>query len=691
MKKITLFLLTVFVCTISWSQCTNGGAYQGAILANDGSWEQQSGCNYTAEYSNTTGVIDGHIYSFRSEIATDYITVTSSDGNIIYGHGVTPLTLVIDTSADLNDQALRVYYHNDAACGGTNSCRVTEVRNDIVAADLCPGPVNFAASNITDTTADLIWNEDGVVALSYSVEVYLTGESAVGGNTPLFVDLGVSGTTVLATGLSESTDYDAYIITTCSGATTTSALIGPLTFTTTAACADVSGIGIDNLTYNSVDIVWTQGNGNDSYLVEVYASGESASNGDTPLYANGSSTSSPESVTGLSASTDYDAYVTGLCGATATNVQGPESFTTPPANDEFSNAMSIDCISGAIMGSTFYATLDEGDAPDGGGADMDAPNVWYALDSTIDGASDVTLDLCGSSYDTSVLIYTGTSGNLNFIAGNDDNEAACGQCCQSLVTFPTDGSSIYYIAVEGYDPGSRGDFEMVVTCTPATPAPGNDECANAEALTTGIPTSGTTVGATTSPGESPVCDEFGSIADVWYSYQVTGGTSNLSITTTITGTSDQANIAVYNDCTALVANSLGCANGGGGETLEVFNLAENGTYYIRVWSDGNAPSRGEARTEGTFNIVVNATLSSVDIEDNTALNYYPNPVENSLTLNAHSSIKAINVYNMLGQKVLGFSPNDLESVIDMSNLQSGTYFVKVNIDNVIKTIRVIKQ
>ena len=49
------------------------------------------------------------------------------------------------------------------------------------------------------------------------------------------------------------------------------------------------------------------------------------------------------------------------------------------------------------------------------------------------------------------------------------------------------------------------------------------------------------------------------------------------------------------------------------------------------------------------------------------------------------------MYNMLGQEVLSATPNAVDSDLDMSSLQTGTYFVKVTIANVTKTIRVIKQ
>ncbi|MCB0398123.1 MAG: T9SS type A sorting domain-containing protein, partial [Winogradskyella sp.] len=452
------------------------------------------------------------------------------------------------------------------------------------------------------------------------------------------------------------------------------------------SCPDPTSVMITSLTDTTVDFSWSMGGTETTW---EYANLPSPSS--EP--ASGTSTMNTfAGFTSLTGDTDYDFYVRSDCGGTYSSWVMISYTTppTPPANDDFANATPIDCSSGTIMGSTSLATLDEDDAPDGGGADMDAPNVWFSIDSSVDGASDVTINLCGSSYDTSVLVYTGTSGNLTFVAANDDNTAACGQCCQSLVTFPTDGTSIYYIAVEGYNVGSVGDFEMVVSCVPATPAPANDECANAVPLTTGVTVSGTTVGATTSPGDAPTCDTFGSIADVWYSVEITGGTSDLSITTTITGTSDQANVALYDDCGALAANSLGCSDANGGETLDVFGLA-NGTYYVRVWSDGNAPPTAAGRVEGTFDIVVNATLSTGSFENEAAFTYYPNPVQNILTLNSQNTIENVAMYNMLGQEVLRATPNAVNSELDMSSLQDGTYFVKVTIDNNTKTIRIIKK
>ena len=86
------------------------------------------------------------------------------------------------------------------------------------------------------------------------------------------------------------------------------------------------------------------------------------------------------------------------------------------------------------------------------------------------------------------------------------------------------------------------------------------------------------------------------------------------------------------------------------------------------------------------------TCSSLGIDDAelSQFTYFPNPVNNVLTIKAQASIENITVYNMLGQAVVRATPNTNNSTVDMSELQTGAYFVQVSIDNTLKTVRVIK-
>jgi len=362
---------------------------------------------------------------------------------------------------------------------------------------------------------------------------------------------------------------------------------------------------------------------------------------------------------------------------------GAVTYTCPaPANDLCGGAIAIAC-GETVIGSTTNAT-DTGNNP--------SNDVYYSFMSAT--LIDVNLSLCGSDYDTAIRVFDDCLQS-NLIAFNDDSEACSGS--QSVLTFTAQANITYFIMIEGYE-DDFGDYEMVVNCIPNVPAPGNDLCANAMPLNLGVTLTGqTTAGATDSTvgeDDDTECDSYTFKADVWYTFQGPAS-GQATIETVITGTSDEANVAVYSslDCSQLDDDILACSAFNGGETVALTGLVPGATYYVRVWSDGVvAPLTIFGRFEGGFNITISdSTLSTQEIGDEQLFNYYPNPVEGALNISAKKEISQITVFNMLGQKVLAEMPNATRRSLDMSNLQTGAYFVKVTVGNVTKTIRVIKE
>ncbi len=101
-------------------------------------------------------------------------------------------------------------------------------------------------------------------------------------------------------------------------------------------------------------------------------------------------------------------------------------------------------------------------------------------------------------------------------------------------------------------------------------------------------------------------------------------------------------------------------------------------------------SDGSVQFSGWEAMIGCSPLSAQDIAFNYLFSYFPNPVNNNLTLTAQKDINNIAVYNMLGQEVLRTAPNTMNTEVNMSNLQTGAYFVKVTIGNTTETVRVIK-
>ena len=77
-----------------------------------------------------------------------------------------------------------------------------------------------------------------------------------------------------------------------------------------------------------------------------------------------------------------------------------------------------------------------------------------------------------------------------------------------------------------------------------------------------------------------------------------------------------------------------------------------------------------------------AALGTQDFEFGTYFSIYPNPAKQVLNLEIKTEIevKSINIYNMLGQIVIAVTNAENVSTIDMSDLSTGTYFIKLNTD-----------
>jgi hypothetical protein len=71
---------------------------------------------------------------------------------------------------------------------------------------------------------------------------------------------------------------------------------------------------------------------------------------------------------------------------------------------------------------------------------------------------------------------------------------------------------------------------------------------------------------------------------------------------------------------------------------------------------------------------------------------FPNPSQDSWTVKTNNQdISAIQVFDMLGKRVLSFIPNAREPKIDGSGLSRGVYFAQIKTDSGISSIKLIKQ
>lgn len=231
-----------------------------------------------------------------------------------------------------------------------------------------------------------------------------------------------------------------------------------------------------------------------------------------------------------------------------------------------------------------------------------------------------------------------------------------------------------------------------VLCGAIPPAPANDECLEAIALTAGgvfdqNAIVGTNFGATASSNEiAPTCGLFQG-SDVWYSVVIPdSGTLTIQTLSQSGSAMTDSGMAVYSgSCGNLTQLACNDDNPSGGN-FSILTIAgpAGSTVYVRVWSFGST-------SQGQFRIsAYDASLSTATF-DNTSLKYYPNPVRDVLDISYATAIQKVTVTNLLGQQMLQATINATEGQVDLSSLSSGAYLVTLTTeDQMQKTFKIIK-
>ena len=226
-----------------------------------------------------------------------------------------------------------------------------------------------------------------------------------------------------------------------------------------------------------------------------------------------------------------DGYHSNAHGTTATgSVQlnwstagsPPPPPPTGPPNDAFASAQAISGASGTVTGTTTAATKETGEpsiAGNAGGA-----SIWFTWTAPAAGAA--TIDTTGSSFDTLLGVYTGSSvSTLSLVAGNDD---ISGSVYQSRVTFTATAGTTYKITVDGYHSNAHGttatgsvqlNWSTAGSPPPPPPTgPPNDAFASAQAISGASGTvTGTTTAATKETGEPSIAGNAGG-ASIWFTW-----------------------------------------------------------------------------------------------------------------------------------------------------------------------------
>jgi len=606
--------------------------------------------------------------------------------------------------------------------------------------------INFTRTHVGTSHTLRIWvdwNGDGIFD-PITEQVYGDYDSVT--NAPGVIDLSntVPGSYRMRIrsrwGLSIAT-FDA-----CENLSYGSTIDYTLTLITPPPCLPPSNLGFTQTSLTSADLTWNANGGNvASYDVQWGTAGFSLGSG---TFINGISTTST-SVTTIQ-DTDYEFYVRQNCGTDGeSNWVGPFPFRTgycvpSPEND-------FDWIEGFSTSGAISNIINTGNGGQPNGyADFTSMSATVTagvpFNFTVDFVSTFTdeeglaiwIDENNNGiFETTERVYTsnGTT-TLGIFSGSITAPATAGTYRMRVVLeYDEDNPSDPCLSVLYY--GDVEDYTLVViaSCSEVTAlstsnltqnsvaiswtAGGTETAWNIEYGVTGFSQgSGTTINGVTNPYTITGLTA-GTSYDVYVQADCgSGSTSTWVMTTfttdaafscpsplnagTVTTTPDSGSAGTIFDVTATGYDT------GADITYTWEKSEDNGATWIPVGTANNptyadligetAPASGEVAYRLTISCGGNTesasatftvTVSRSDF-DVFGFSYYPNPVNDMLHFSSNTTIENVVITNMLGQQVNVSVSSDNKN-LDMSNLPTGNYLVKVTIEGVAKTIKVVKQ
>ncbi len=215
--------------------------------------------------------------------------------------------------------------------------------------------------------------------------------------------------------------------------------------------------------------------------------------------------------------------------------------------------------------------------------------------------------------------------------------------------------------------------------------PDNDDCAHAKVITT-LPylTAQNAVGATNNNGFiTPSGCGLGMNDGVWYTFTPS---QSGTVTITVTPTGWDAEVAVY---TGSCGNFVCAANADDPETITDLAVTAGTQYFINI----GYYSYNTNRPEGLYSFAMTGT-AILGIDENSEIQgfeMYPNPAENVLHLRAGQNMSTVRIYNMLGQEIINSKPNAVQTDLNIGNLLTGSYILKVQSGNQLGSYHFIKK
>ena len=512
----------------------------------------------------------------------------------------------------------------------------------------CPSPTELSVSDITETSANLSWIENGTATtwnIEYGTSGFVLGEGTLES---------ITDNPYTLSGLSDSTTYDYYVQADC-GDGDSSSWTGPFTFQTSVV-AGTCGI-------YTVELIDSFGDGWNGGMLDLYINGD--------LYQN----------------------------VTLESGTGPEVTEVPV---DIEDVLSIIYTSGSWASENEYKVYDQlgnlifDEGASGEPNSIGDPTIPTGITACPTCPTPIELSVSEVGAYSVVLNWTEIGeattwnieyGPVGFTIGSGTALVADTNPFTLTDLVPNTNYDCYIQADCAGDDLST--WSSVITWLTLPIPPENNDCENASIL----PLDGTLLTATnfasSASGElpEPSCDGFGDGQDVWYVVTATE-LSNITISTEeFPGSElDDTVVSLYSGVCGDF-EEIACNDDylGSFSTVTAYGIEAGETIYIRVHEFNND-------TFDTF--YISATYVSAASVNDTLIDgftMYPNPVGNILHIKANVSIDQVNISDMLGRNLIKSDTSALDMEINMNHLPIGTYLVEVTSGNNTETYKLIKE
>lgn len=92
-----------------------------------------------------------------------------------------------------------------------------------------------------------------------------------------------------------------------------------------------------------------------------------------------------------------------------------------------------------------------------------------------------------------------------------------------------------------------------------------------------------------------------------------------------------------------------------------------------------------------YTVNISGGVMGISEIENQKINFYPNPVKDVLNISDAKTISSIAVFDLSGKQVYTQNVNSKQTQINVSNLATGIYIVKANVNGEVKTFKIVKK